>query len=486
MQRPTDLKFISNRLRVCHALLYSITTFIGLILCCPGIRAQGKGFTPCPEDSALLVGLSQQYEQQYQEECDGLPSHYRKDYLKVYDDRWKSIKEVFDQREIYTSLVAQRYLDALVGEIVRDNPTLQGLHFRCYFSRTYIPNASYIGEGIILFNMGLFDRLTDESQAVFILCHEISHYLLRHQEKSIDKYVTAINSPEVQAQLRKIKGSEYHKRDQVETLVKGIVFDSRQHSRDHESEADSMAVVLMRGTPFAMSGAVSTLGLLDSVDRDDFDTEGSLQHTFNSSDYPFRKKWLAREEGLLGGHARLQQDEMADSLKTHPDCPLRVRLISPLVVGTAEGSGAQRGAAEGGRGRVFVIDSVKFRMLQESFRYEVIEYAFATKEYTQSLFLALKLLQRRPDDVYAVSQVGRVLNGLYQAQKGHTLGRVADLPGPDYPVNYNALLQFVQNLYLEDLAAISYYYLTSYRSRLYSYEPFKNVFDESVAHQAEQ
>jgi hypothetical protein len=189
---------------------------------------------------------------------------------------------------------------------------------------------------------------------------------------------------------------------------------------------------------------------------------------------------------LLGGHARLLQDEMADSLKTHPDCPLRVRLIGPMVAGTAEGSGARRGTAEGGRGRAFVIDSVKFRMLQESFRYEVIEYAFANKEYTQSLFLALKLLQRRPDDVYAVSQVGRVLNGLYQAQKGHTLGKVADLPGPDYPVNYNALLQFVQNLYLEDLAAINYYYLTSYRSRLYSYEPFKKVFDESVAHQAEQ
>ena len=472
MQRPTDLKSISNRLRVCYALLYSLTTFIGLIMCCPGIRAQGKGFTPCPEDSALMVSLSEQYQQQYKEECGNLPSLYRKDYLKVYDDRWKSIKDVFDQREIYTSLVAQQYLDALVGEIVRDNPALQGQRFRCYFSRTYVPNASYIGEGIILFNMGLFDRLTDESQAVFVLCHEISHFLLRHQEKSIDKYVTAINSPEVQAQLRKIKGSEYHKRDQVEALVKGIVFDSRRHSRDHESEADSMAVVLMRGTPFAVSGAVSTLGLLDSVDRDDFDTEGSLQHTFNAGDYPFRKKWLAREEGLLGGHARLQQDEMADSLKTHSDCPLRVRLIGPLVVG--------------GRGRAFVIDSVKFRMLQESFRYEVIEYAFANKEYTQSLFLALKLLQRRPDDVYAVSQVGRVLNGLYQAQKGHTLGKVADLPGPDYPVNYNSLLQFVQNLYLEDLAAISYYYLGSHMPQLDSYEPFKKAFVESVANQAEQ
>ena len=79
-----------------------------------------------------------------------------------------------------------------------------------------------------------------------------------------------------------------------------------------------------------------------------------------------------------------------------------------------------------------------------------------------------------------------MLNGLYKAQKGHTLGKVADLPGPDYPVNYNSLLQFVQNLYLEDLAAISYYFLGSHMPQLDSYEPFKKAFDESVAHQAEQ
>jgi len=454
------------------AMLKSLFCLSGLIVGYLGVVAQTKVFVPATEDPVLLTNLLNEYQQAYHAEADHFPSQYRKDYEKVYDERWKTIKEIFDKQEIYTSLPAQQYLNSLVDEIVKDNAVLKGRSFHCYFSRSYIPNASYMGEGIILFNMGLFYRLTDESQVAFVLCHEISHYLLQHQEKSIDKYVTAINSPEVQAQLRKIKGSEYKKLEQLETLVKGLAFDSRRHSRDHEAEADSMAVVLMRQTPFALYGAVTTLALLDSVDRDGFDTEGSLQHTFNASDYPFRKKWLAREEGLLGGYARLHQDETEDSLKTHPDCPSRIRLVGPLV--------------SGDKGRVFVVDSVKFRMLQESSRYEVIEYAYINKEYTQSLFLTLKLLQLRPDDVYGVSQVGTVLNGLYEAQKSHTPGKVVDLPGPDYAMNYNALLQFVQNLYLEDLAAICYYYLTPYRSRLYGYESFRKAFDESVAHQAEQ
>jgi Zn-dependent protease with chaperone function len=448
--------------------------FLSYFFCCAGLMAsclwagaQGnREFTPTAEDQAALTALSNSFQQQYRDESNRLPSLNKKDYQQVYEDRWKSVKEVFDKQEIYTSKYAQEYLNAVVGEIVKDNPGLQNNTFHCYFSRSYIPNAAYIGEGIILFNMGLFSRLTNESQVAFVLCHEISHYLLQHQEKSIDKYVTAINSAEVQAQLRKIKGSEYRKLEQLQQLVKGLAFDSRRHSRDHESEADSMAVVLMRGTHFALSGAPTTLALLDSIDKDAFDVDGCLQQTFNAGDYPFRKKWLAREDGLLGGHGRLKRDELVDSLKTHPDCALRIKLIGPMVAG--------------GKGHVFVIDSVTFRRLRALFQYEVIEYAFASAEYTQSLFLSLELLHSRPGDVYGIAQVGKVLNGLYEAQKAHTLSKVADLPSPDYPANYNALLQFVQNLYLEDLASINYYFLRAYHPQLDNYPLFKKAYEESA------
>ena len=461
---------------------------IGFVICCPVVRAQEKDFTPVTENAALLAGLLNQYQQQYKDYLSQLPSGNRKDYVEIYNERWKDIQEKFDKQEIYTASDAQDYLDKLVGVIVKGNPELQKHPFHCYFSRSYIPNAAYIGEGIILFNMGLFDRLTDESQVAFILSHEISHYILRHQEKSIEKYVNAINSPEVQAQLHKIKGSEYHQREQLQSLVKGLTFDSRRHSRDHESEADSMAVELMRHTAFELTGATSTLALLDSVDKDDFDAESCLQRTFNASDYPFRKKWLAREEGLLGGHARLRrgdQEGLADSLKTHPDCSLRVRLITPLVGGSAGGPGIRPGGGPMG-GRAFVIDSIKFRQLRERCRYEIIEYAFASDEYTQSLWLALELLQQRPADAYAVTQVGRVLNGIYQAQKTHTLGKVVDLPAPDYAENYNSLLQFVQNLYLVDIASISYYFLRPHHPELDQYALFKKAFVDSSMNKAEQ
>jgi len=437
-------------------------------------RTQTRDFSPTRQDSVLLSKLCSNYQQHYQEELNQLPSENKKDFKEIYGDRWKNIKEKFDKKEVYTDAGAQAYLDALVAEIVRANPRLAATPFHCYFSRSYIPNASYIGEGIILFNMGLFDRLANESEAAFILCHEISHYILRHQENSMNKYVTTINSAEVQAKLRKIKGSEYRKSEQLESLVKGLAFDSRRHSRDHEAQADSMAVILMGPTRYDPSGALTTLALLDGVDKDSMNVENRLQEVFDSKDYPFKKKWLKHDDGLLGGHARLREEELSDSLKTHPSCPLRIKLLTPMV---QAGRHAQAGA---------VVDAAKFAALQERFRYEVIEYAYASDDYSESLFLSLELLPARPADGYLVANIGRVMNGLYRAQKGHRLSKVADMPSPGYPSSYNALLQFIQNLYLEDIASISYNFLGPWHPQLDGVVLFRNAYEESVKNVKEQ
>jgi hypothetical protein len=466
--------------------LYRTLALVITCTCCyVSTLAQGKEFLPSVQDANFLKNLHTGYQQEYQQELSHLPSKNRKDFQELYADRWKNISEKFDKQEIYTAVTAQQYLDALVQKIVDVNPVLKEASLHCYFSRSYVPNASYIGEGIILFNMGLFDRLDNESQAVFILCHEIAHYLLKHQENSMAKYVTMMNSEEVQSQLRKIKGSEYHQKQQLEQLVKGLSFDSRRHSRDHEAQADSMGVELMHHTGIDLSGALTTLALLDGIDKVGFDTEAGLRRTFDAGAYPFKKKWLNKEEGLLGGHARLVEEEMSDSLKTHPSCPLRIKLLRPVIESDAAKPGAgglsASGPGAGRRGRSYLVDSAKFAALKEAFRYETIEYAFVSEEYTESLFLTLQLLKERPSDIYLIIQTGRILNGLYQAQKSHRLSKVADLPSPEYPSNYNLLLQFVQNLYLEDLASISYYYLNPWHPQLDSSTAFKKVYAESAA-----
>jgi Zn-dependent protease with chaperone function len=472
-----------------------ITLTLGCILLFASARAQTQAFSPVAEDQPLLTSLCAKYKKNYQEEVDKLPVKNRKDLLDLYTERWKNVQEKFDKEEIYTSPFAQGYLDAMVAEVRRSNPQLRDRSFTCYFSRSWIPNASYIGEGIILFNMGLFQRLNNESEVAFVLCHEIAHFLLQHTEKAIVRYVDAINSADVQTELRKIKDSEYRKRERVDQLVKGLTFDSRRHSRDHESEADSLGLELLRHTRFDPTGALSAMALLDVIDRDTLDTEGCLKKIFNSVNYPFRKKWIARGNGLLGSHAEMQRsDREEDSLKTHPDCPLRIKLLTALMgKGGQEGQGGtaligkdkQGGTLPIGKDGqagtpAFAVDREKFENLKAVCRYEAIEWAYASNLYTRALYLGLDLLQADPSDPYLVAQVGRAMNGLYAAQKDHRLSKVVDLPGPGYSPNYNTLLQFIQNLYLEDIAGISYNYLSGFHPQMDDYAAFKSAYTQSA------
>ncbi|MDF2188206.1 M48 family metallopeptidase [Paraflavitalea sp. CAU 1676] len=434
------------------------------------VQAQNLPYQPAQEDESLLKQLFTQYEAQHKARLASLPTQYRDDYKKIYQSRWENIKARFDDKEIHTDKAAQQYLDELVNEIRQSNPVLMHKDFRCYFSRSSVPNASYIGQGIILINMGLFHRLDNESQAAFVIAHEIAHYLMNHSENAINNYVTRVNSKEIQEELRKIKGSEYGKREQFEKLVKGLTFSNRRHSRDHESEADSVAVALMSNTRFDPQGAVGTLALLDTIDVDRFNTAEALQSAFHSPGYPFQKKWIAKQQGLLGGHAELKEEEpLADSLKTHPDCQLRIQQVQTILAGQAA------------RARqTDVISKSTFNKLRQEFRYEMVAHTYKANNYTRSLYLTILVLKENPADPWLITHAGNLFNAMYDAQKAHTLGRSIDLPAPGYASSYNLVLQFVQNLHREDMAAIGYHFLGRHQATLTAYAPFKEAYSKSA------
>jgi hypothetical protein len=433
------------------------------------VASQNTAFVPVAENDIFLKSLCEKYEAHYNDELAALPKENKKDYEEVYKLRWNNVKEVFDNKEIYTDAAAQQYMDALVTEIAKGNPSLQQQQrFNCYFSRAGVPNASYIGEGIILFNMGLFNKLENESQVAFVLCHEIAHFYLQHNEKSIQRYVDAINSAEVQNKLHKIKNSEYGQRQQLDDLLKNLTFDFRRHGRDHESDADSMAVELMHHTKFNVAESLTALALLDSIDIETLHVDSCLQKTFNAKDYPFQKRWIRKEEGLLGGHGKIKDDEqLTDSLKTHPDCKLRIHILEPLV---------NKYRLEGSLKKD---DSPAFGNLKKTFSYEIVEFSYASDNYTKSLYYALDLMQYKPGDAYLITQIGKIFNGFCASQKSHTLGKLIDLPSPYRQPNYNLLLQFVQNLYLEDYSAISYHFLKQYSTQFSNYTPFTTALKTS-------
>ena len=126
-----------------------------------------------------------------------------------------------------------------------------------------------------------------------------------------------------------------------------------------------------------------------------------------------------------------------------------------------------------------IIDKSKFDELKNTAQYEIIDFAYSGEYYTRSLYYVIKLWQDKPGDGYLVTQMGKIFNSFYTSQKEHTLGRLIDLPSPYNATDYNLLLQFVQNLYLEDFSSINYNFLKQYYSQLNFYAPFKSAYNTS-------
>src|SRR4030095_4681742 len=102
--------------------------------------AQESIFTPAIADVSLLKKLFEKHETSFKQSLSSLPSANKTDYENIYKERWNYIKQKFDNKEIYTNSIAQKWLDALVQEIIQANAILKGQSFQCYFSRSRIHN----------------------------------------------------------------------------------------------------------------------------------------------------------------------------------------------------------------------------------------------------------------------------------------------------------------------------------------------------------
>jgi len=427
-------------------------------------------YSPLVNDSLQLVNIKNAIKQHYLKDSASISGENKKYIVNLYRERYQFLDDMFKEKEFMANAVPDEYLASLVNEIFKVNPELKKLGTRFLFSKVYWPNAFSTGEGTIVFNIGLFSKLDNESQVIFVLCHELAHLYLDHSTKAILQYVNTVYSEDFQDELKDIKKSKYEKNKQLDQLVKGITFKSRRHGREHESEADSVGLVFMQRTAFNVRASLTCLALLDSIDKERYVPEGDLQRLFNFSEYPFQKNWLKKEEAFFGGVTEKElNSKEKDSLKTHPDCKARIKRLTPTIE-KLNSSGSD-----------FVVSEARFQELKQKFRYEIIEFCFTSTRVSRSLYYAMQSLNEDPGNAYLVSMIGKCFASFYEHQKEHTLNRVVDLPSPYLDKNYNTLLEFLQNIRINDMAAIGHYFLQSYESKLSSNADFMKTLTKSNA-----
>jgi Zn-dependent protease with chaperone function len=386
------------------------------------------------------------------------------DYKKIYEERLNEVGVLVKSTRCVTSPEASNYLQALVQKIIAANDELKGLDARVIFSRDWWPNAYSMGEGTIAINAGLLVFLNNEAELVFVISHELAHYQLNHGDNAIKKYVETVNSDAYQKELKRLSKEQYMRNQQADELEKSIAFNSRRHSRANEAEADRQAFLFMKKTGYDCDAIKSCLQILDKIDDSLIKGPLTLQPLFEFTGYPFKKKWIQNESSIFS-----QMDESSspltkkekDSLKTHPACATRIKLLEDSLATVASPNRKK-----------FIVDEKMFNQLKKDFYIEMMEENYKEKNLSRNLYYSLLLLQQKESMPLAIYSIARDLNDVYENQKNHKLGTLIDAENRNYSEDYNLLLRMLNRLRLDEVAELTNRFCSQYEVMMKGYEGF--------------
>lgn len=421
------------------------------------------------DDPVLKKKYVEEASQQQKILINNLANEYKRDFIRVYDNRYKEVETLLQSSRVVTSSEPFNYLNAILKRIVDGNKELKGIKIRMVFSRDRWPNAYSMGEGTIVINAGLMPFLDNEAELVFVLCHELAHYYLDHGNNAIKKNIERINSDEYKKEIRRLSKKEYRVNEQLDSLVKKINFGNRRHSREFEAEADRKAFEFMKKTGYDLNAIKTCLQMLEKVDDSRLYNPLNLEQAFDFKDYPFKKRWIKNESVLfdqVDSDLTLKEKDDQDSLKTHPDCEMRIALLKDSIITL---NNAQK----------FLENESYFKQLKKDFLVEMLEQDYRDENLTRNLYYSLVMLQNGENIPMAIYSVTRVLNKIYDNQENHQIAKTMEKESKHFSDDYNLLLRMFDRLKLEELANLNHHFCKHYEAQMEGYEGFLNEMERA-------
>lgn len=403
-------------------------------------------------DYAEREALTELYKERYKKINKELKKKYkgktRTQILDIYEETQeyflKSIKKkvfIYDNR-------FKKYTDSLLTEILNKNPDLSNENIKLLVTRHNTPNAANLGDGTIIINMGLFKYLENEYQLLSVISHEISHQKLQHVSNNIELKVNRSNSKENYSKTKKIKKQKYNRYDKAFSILKNLAYNDSKRYQKQEIEADSLGYLIYKNNSNSAKDYIDALNILIELDTlPSIELKKQTYSTyFSLPDLPFNEKWLTMEDFGSYDYTKYTEKINKDSIKSHPEATKRVNKLKSLYdeLNTAIAIKSKNNS---------------FKDLQYIASKEDVANLHYLKNYGLSIYLTLYRLEKRPNDTYYKSWLGKNFSQLYDAKKKYQLNRYVERLAPkDQDKSYQQFLSFIWNLSLSDIEEISNHY----------------------------
>lgn len=378
--------------------------------------------------------------------------YVKNDIKEVYEERTKLVEEIIKSGTIVTDPKINAYYQQILQTIINGNPSIVS-DIRLLVVRYDWPNAVCYGNGILLINLGLIERLENESQIAFIIGHELAHQHSDHVNKNITKRALQLNTEETRRKLKAAGKDKAGAKSELLKLVKSTTFDLRKHSRNFELEADSIALSFILNTPYDFQQGARTMDILDSIDQEFFKKYIlNFRWFFDSLPIAYKQSWefYNNETSSLSSIQKTASDSLEeDSLKTHPDCMVR----KSALIRQTKHLKPNKGIKKNPQG------DNQFRYQLNASFVEVINALYTDSNYASAIYKSMEMAHIYQEDAYPQIIISASLGELHINQRNRTLGKV--LPIPRYLKNnpYERVVAFLNELSKTETAALGYWYL---------------------------
>ncbi|HNF72109.1 MAG TPA: M48 family metalloprotease [Chitinophagaceae bacterium] len=358
------------------------------------------------------------------------------------------------------------YLQKVLDTIVRANQLKDKYQVVC--TRYLVPNAFNLGDNRLYVNIALLELLHNEAELAFLLSHELSHQLLQHVQDTYIENDRRSRDKSLKKEIRDINKARYNKLDRSFQFMKNSQYDYARHSRAQEKAADSMAVILMQHTPYSLQASKTLLEILDHTDEDSTHIDYSPYLAKNGTALPARWTQEGQKKITFGNHSEMELDK--DSSKTHPDIPLRKKMVDTVLT-----------ALNAAKGLDFLQPEKSFDSVRNASRFEVIEAYMKRKRYGAVVYFSLRLLKQYPENKYLYKQVALALNELNKAIAKHTVQNYLPIESDDFSEGYNHLLRIIDRTTATEFEELLRNYMNSNYHRISSISEIQSIHNELSA-----
>ena len=172
----------------------------------------------------------------------------QKKYKEIWDGRTDFITGAIEANNYIHDHEIYNYIEGIISTLYKANPQLLKEKPLLLIDRSPSVNAYALGGNIIAVDLGLITFAQSREELALAIAHELSHNILNHPENSMKQRAEWLTSDEYKNSLNAVLDSKYQRLTRLKKVMESYTFSRNRHSRYHESDADSLAIVLLKNS----------------------------------------------------------------------------------------------------------------------------------------------------------------------------------------------------------------------------------------------